>query len=63
MFSPKIKLRPALYEQLGRAARAAGYASTGEFILHVLEKTAAEFEDTESEEEVRARLKGLGYLE
>jgi hypothetical protein len=63
VFGPKIKLDPALYESLKRAAETASYASVDEFIIHVLEKAAAESEQAASEEAVRNRLKGLGYLE
>jgi len=63
MFGPKIKLDRDLYQRLARCAEAAGYSSTEEFIRHTLEKAAAALEDAESEEEVRKRLQGLGYLE
>ena len=62
MFDPRIRLDKPLYEKLAKAAGAAGYSSTEEFIVHVLEKTVASLEDAQSEEEVRKRLKGLGYL-
>ena len=63
MFAHKLKLAPPLYDKLTTAAQAAGYSSTDEFILHILEKTVEGMTDSESEEEVRKRLKGLGYLE
>ncbi|MBN1268696.1 MAG: hypothetical protein JXB04_03840 [Kiritimatiellae bacterium] len=63
MFGHKIKIDPELYEQLTRAAQTAGYSSTEEFILHILEKTAAEVADADSEDEVRKRLQGLGYID
>ena len=63
MFKPKIKIEPPLYERLGKAAEKAGYASTEEFILHTLEKAVAGLESAESEEEVKKRLQGLGYLD
>lgn len=63
MFDPKIKIERNLYETLKRAAQAAGYSSVDEFIIHVLEKTAAEVEQAQSEDEVRKRLQGLGYIE
>jgi uncharacterized protein (DUF1778 family) len=62
MFGHKIKLDQELFERLTKAAEAAGYSSTEEFILHVLEKAAAAVEDNQSEGELRKRLKGLGYL-
>jgi predicted CopG family antitoxin len=63
MFSPKIKIDRNLYESLKKAAQVAGYSSVDEFILHILEKTAAEVDQAQSEEEVRKRLQGLGYIE
>ena len=63
MFGHKVKLDPELYEQLAIAAQKAGYSSTDEFIVHILEKTAAGVADADSEEEVRKRLQGLGYID
>jgi len=63
MFGPKVKLDKELYERLRRCAEAAGYSSTEEFILHVLEQAAAAAEEGESQEEISKRLKGLGYLD
>jgi hypothetical protein len=62
MFEPRIKIDRVLYERLEKAARLGGYATTPEFILHILEKAAEAVADTESEEAVRQRLQGLGYL-
>lgn len=61
--SSKIKLEPALYEKLTRAAEAAGYATTDEFIVHILEKTVADLGEAQDEDEVRKQLRGLGYIE
>ncbi len=63
MFGPKVKLDRELYERLQRCAEAAGYSSTDEFIRHTLEKAAAAIEEADSEEEVKKRLQGLGYLD
>lgn len=63
MFEPRIKIERPLYEMLKRAAQIAGYSSVDEFIMHVLEKTAAEVEQAQSEQEIRKRLQGLGYIE
>jgi hypothetical protein len=59
----KIPIDHELYERLAKAAQAAGYSSAEEFIQHVLEGAASPAGSDESEEEVRKRLKGLGYLE
>jgi hypothetical protein len=63
MFEPKIKVERGLYETLKRAAQIAGYSSVDEFVTHILEKAAAEVQEAQSEEEVRKRLQGLGYIE
>jgi hypothetical protein len=39
-----------------------GYATTEEFITHVLEKEMLHFEDAGSDDDIRDRLKGLGYI-
>jgi len=59
----KVSLDNELYERLAKAAQVAGYSSADEFILHILESAATPSGVVESEEEVRKRLKGLGYLE
>lgn len=63
MFGPKIKVDRDLYERLKRCAEAGGYSSVDEFIRHALEKAAAAIEEADSEEEVKKRLQGLGYID
>jgi len=63
MFGPKIKLDRDLYGRLARCAELAGYSSTDEFIRHTLEKAAAALETADTEEEIKKRLQGLGYLD
>ena len=58
----KIKLDNELLDRVKRYAEIAGYSSPEEFITHALEKELAKLEDADSEEEVRKRLKGLGYI-
>jgi predicted CopG family antitoxin len=59
----KIKIDRELYEKLERIASAAGYSSTDEFIIHVLEREAAKIDDDSStDEEIKKRLEGLGYI-
>jgi len=43
-------------------AEVAGYASHEEFVIHVLEKELAQFEDGQSDEEITEKLRGLGYI-
>ncbi len=58
----KIKLDKELIAKVKKYADIAGYSSPEEFITHALEKELAQLEDAESEEEIKKRLKGLGYI-
>ena len=58
----RITLDKALLIKVKRYAGLAGYSSAEEFITHALEKEIAHLESAASEEEVKKRLKGLGYL-
>ncbi len=62
MFGPKIKLDRALFEKVKKYSELAGYSSAEEFVTHALEKELAKLEDAASEEEIKNRLKGLGYI-
>jgi len=62
MFGSRIKIDEALLEKATRFASLAGYSSVEEFINHALEKEIAKLEGTDSEEEIKKRLKGLGYI-
>ena len=62
MFGTGIKLDKALLTRAKRYADLAGYSSVEEFITHVLEKEFAKIEDSDSEQEIRKKLKGLGYI-
>ena len=58
----KVKLEKSLVERIRRFSEIAGYASPEEFITHALEKELAQLEDADSEEEIKKRLQGLGYM-
>lgn len=62
MFGSRIKLDPALLTRAKRFADLAGYSSVDEFVAHVLERELAKFEGADSEEEIKKKLKGLGYI-
>jgi len=62
MFGGGIKLDKALLARVKRFADLAGYSSVDEFVAHVLEKEMASIEETDSEAEIRKKLKGLGYI-
>lgn len=58
----KVKLEKSIVERVRRFAEIAGYSSPEEFITHALEKELAKLEDAGDEEEIKKRLKGLGYM-
>lgn len=62
MFEPKIRISRALHDLLAKKAEEKGYSSVDEFILHVLEAAVADIGPAAGEEQIRERLKGLGYL-
>ena len=62
MFGSGIKLDKALVARAKRYADLAGYSSVEEFITHALEKQLAQIEEAASEQELKNKLKGLGYI-
>ena len=62
MFGSRVKIDKVLLERVKRYAAVAGYATAEEFIEHAIEKQLAQLEGTDSEEAIRKRLKGLGYI-
>jgi metal-responsive CopG/Arc/MetJ family transcriptional regulator len=58
----KIKLDKSIVDRIRKYAEIAGYSSPEEFITHALEKELAKLEDAQDEEEIKKRLKGLGYM-
>ncbi len=62
MFGSKVKLDKHLLEKVKRYSEMAGYSSVDEFITHALEKEIAQLEEADSEEEIKKRLQGLGYI-
>ena len=61
--SAKVKIERSLYEKLASIAQSGGYSSTDEFVIHVLEREAAKFDEAADEAEVEKQLRGLGYIE
>ena len=58
----KIKLDPDLIERVKAIAEVAGYASHEEFIVHIIEKELANFEEGSSDDDITEKLRGLGYI-
>ena len=62
MFGPKVRINKNLLERIKKYSDIAGYSSVEEFVEHALENELAKLEDTDSEEEIKKRLQGLGYI-
>ncbi len=62
MFGSRIKLDKGLLQKIKMYSKIAGYSSPEEFITHALEKEIAELEEADSEDEIKKKLQGLGYI-
>jgi len=62
MFGSRVKLDKALLVKVKRYSDLAGYSSVEEFIMHALEKEIALLDEADSPEEIKKKLKGLGYI-
>jgi metal-responsive CopG/Arc/MetJ family transcriptional regulator len=62
MGKAKVKLDKDLLDKVKKYAEMSGYSSPEEFITHCLEKEIASLEESDSEEEIKKKLKGLGYI-
>ncbi len=61
----KIELDKELMEKVKKMSSIAGYSSADEFVTHMLEKEIAKIEGDGpplTEEEIKKRLQGLGYI-
>ncbi|MCJ7644608.1 MAG: ribbon-helix-helix domain-containing protein [Candidatus Aminicenantes bacterium] len=62
MGKAKVKIEKDLFDKVKKFAEMSGYTSPEEFITHLLEKEIAKIEEADSEEEIKKKLKGLGYI-
>jgi hypothetical protein len=62
MATVKVAVDKALFGKVKKYAEMSGYSSADEFITHCLEKEVAKVEEADSEEEIKKKLKGLGYI-
>ncbi len=62
MADAKVRIDKALFDKIKKYAEMSGYSSTEEFVAHCLEKEVAKIEEADSEEEIKKKLKGLGYI-
>jgi len=58
----KVKIDKELLKKAEKFAEMAGYTSAEEFINHIVEKELSTFGDADSEEEIKKKLQGLGYI-
>ena len=60
----KLKINDELNIRLAKVADAGGYSSIEEFIMHILQRELDKLDpgSGESEESIRKKLEGLGYL-
>jgi len=57
-----IKLDESLWGKVRKYSVLAGYSSPDEFVIHALEKELAQLEEADSDEKIKEKLKGLGYI-
>ena len=62
MFGPKVRINKNLMERIKKYSAIAGYSSVEEYEEHALENELAKLEDADSEEKIKKRLQGLGYI-
>ena len=62
MFGSKVKIDKEVLAKVKKYAEIAGYSSPEELIAHALEKELSKLEGADTEEEIRKRLRGLGYI-
>ena len=58
----KITLNKDLLARVKKFTEIAGYSSVEEFISHAVEKELAVLEEADTEEEIKQKLQGLGYI-
>ena len=61
----KLKIDNEMASRLDKVAQAGGYTSTEEFVLHVLEREleVLDPDQGDSEEDIRKKMEGLGYMD
>ncbi len=62
MSGSKIKIDSDLLRKAKEYAAKAGYTSVEDFVSHIIEREVSKLDESESEDEVKKRLRGLGYI-
>jgi metal-responsive CopG/Arc/MetJ family transcriptional regulator len=58
----KVKIDKDLMDKIRKFAAMSGYSSPEEFIRHCLEREISKLEESDTEDEIKKKLKGLGYI-
>lgn len=58
----KVSVDKALLERARRFAQLAGYATVDEFVAHLIERELSLIDEGASEDDIKKRLQGLGYI-
>ncbi len=58
----KINLDKDIFDKLKVLSEKAGYSSPVEFVNHMIEKEVSVLDEAGSDEELKNRLQGLGYI-
>ncbi|MCK4505911.1 MAG: hypothetical protein KAW14_09855 [Candidatus Aegiribacteria sp.] len=61
----KLKLDSETIERIRKVSEVGGYSSPEEFVIHIIERELDTLDPTsgESEEDIRRKMEGLGYIE
>ena len=61
----KLKIDSATTERIRKISKAGGYSSPEEFVMHIIERELDTLDPGkgDSEEEIRKKMEGLGYIE
>ena len=62
MFGSKIKIDKELLTRATQYTTQSGYSSVEEFVSHLIEKEISRQDESLSEDKVKKRLQGLGYI-
>ncbi len=65
MHKLKLKLDNETIERIRKVYEVGGYSSPEEFVIHIIEREleALDSGSNESEEDIRRKMEGLGYIE
>ena len=65
MHKLKLKLDDETIGRIRKVSEVGGYSSPEEFVIHVIEREldALDPDNGESEEDIRRKMEGLGYIE